>query len=102
MNDKLSTYISTPDICSQDLIFLIEIQNLDECETVVNSDSLRCVVDRPTDQANFVVVFKQMLNESLLIRHCQAPCKEKSKNSGIILGKVLTFCKRSERKKSMV
>ena len=78
--DKVNTYISTPDICGKDLILLIEVQNLNECEAVVNSDGLRRVVDGPAYQTYFLIVFKQMFDKPFLIGHCQAPCK-KIKNS---------------------
>ncbi|KAK2169886.1 hypothetical protein LSH36_6g07021 [Paralvinella palmiformis] len=65
----VDTHISTPDISSQDLILLIQIQNLYKGQSVSNRYRICRVIDRSTHNTDTFVIRQQMFDQPLLVRH---------------------------------
>ncbi len=71
----INTYISVPAVGRQDLVLLVQIQNLNERQSVFHDDRLGLVGNRASHLPRGFVLLQEMLDETLLIRQGGRLCK---------------------------
>ena len=69
-----TTDITAPDVGGEYLVLLVEVEDLDESDTVADVDRLGCVEYWTTDDPNMLVVVEQVLYQLLLRRHRRVLC----------------------------
>ena len=74
------THVSTPAVGGEDLVLLVQVEDLDERQSVLDGDGLRRVVHRTANFAHALVVVQQVLDQSLLIRQGYSVCKKQKRN----------------------
>ena len=68
------TDVAAPDVGGQYLVLLVEVEDLDQSDTVADVDPFVSVQDRTTDDPDVLIVAEQTLDENLLGGHQRAVC----------------------------
>ena len=72
--NECRTYVSTPDVRVEYLVLLVEVEDLNKCQSELYGDGDGRVADRTSDDPDLGVLLEQSFDESLLVRQYGPTC----------------------------